>query len=389
MGIIDFFRGREARMVTSLTGNPAEDGWRPTGYSESGAEGLATVQACVSVISSNIASLPTYVYRVTEDGRTEDPSHPLARLIRTGPNRFQTWPDFSGWLIAEVLLNGNAVAEVVTDAEGRVVELKPIPWRSISVGMTSSGRMQYDFKEPSIGGAQGMSRRIFEGECLHLRDRSDDGILGISRLRRAAGVAESALLADGYSKSLFRNLGLPSVVLKHEGKLSLEAAQRLKHNWLDRYSGSNRGAPAVLEEGLDITSIDQISPEDSELLAARRFSVEELARIFDVPPVMVGDMSHGTFTNAETQTRILAQGCLSFWCRKLEAEFARSVLSETERGSYEIDFDLSGLLRGDPETRFANWKIAIETGILTPEEVRQVEGWNPHNQNQEQGGKPE
>lgn len=377
MKILDRLLGREVRMVTSLTGNPAADGWQPLNHAATGAEGLATVLAAVSAISSAVSSLPTYLYRVGPDGRTEDPTHPLARLIKRGPNRFQTWPDFIGWLVAEVLLNGNAVAEIVTDAQGRVVELKPIPWRTISVGMTPSGRLTYDFVEPAIGGAQGVARRLLEGEVLHLRDRSDDGILGVSRLRRAVGVAEGALLADGYSKSLFRNLGLPGVVLKHEKTLSEGAAKRLKANWMSLYGGDRRGSPAVLEEGLDVTVLSQLSPEDSELLQARRFSVEELARVFDIPPIIIGDLSHGTFTNSETMLRYFAQSCLTYWCRKLEAEFARSVFTEAERDTLAIDFDLSGLLRGDPATRFANYKIAIEAGILTPEEARAEEGYNP------------
>ena len=88
------------------------------------------------------------------------------------------------------------------------------------------------------------------------------------------------------------------------------------------------------------------------------------------------DLSHGTFTTAEHQSRALAQGCLTFWCTKLEAEFARSVFSENET-DMAIDFDLSGMLRGDPETRWASRKIAIEAGVLTPAEVREIEGFNP------------
>jgi HK97 family phage portal protein len=291
-------------------------------------------------------------------------------------------PDFISWLMGEVLLNGNAVAEIVTDSQGRVVALKPIPWRTISVGMTPSGRLVYDFQEPAIGGAQGMSRRLLEGEVLHLKDRSDDGILGVARLRRAAGVAEGALLADGYSKSLFRNMGHPGVVLKHEKTLSEGAAKRLKANWLSLYGGAGRGSPAVLEEGLDVTTLPQVSPEDAELLAARRFSVEELARIFDIPPIIIGDLSHGTFTNSETMLRYFAQSCLTFWCRKLEAEFARSVFTEAERDTLAISLDLGGILRGDPATRFANYKIAIEAGILTPDEARAEEGYNPRGEDQ-------
>ena len=367
----------EQRMVTHLGTGPHDDGWRAMDAGTGGADGLATVLACVSAISSTVASLPVYVYRVGPEGRTEQPGHPLARLVRHGPNRFQTWPDLIAWAVAEVLLQGNAVMEVVTDEVGRVAGLRPIPRRAISVGMTPSGRLHYDFTEPAVGGAQGASRRLLEGEVVHLRDRSDDGILGVPRLRRAAGVAEGALLVDSYSKSLWRNMGLPSVVLRHEKTLSVDAAKRLKSNWLDHYGGARRGTPAVLEEGLSVQALDQVSPEDAQLLAARRFTVEELARIFDVPPPMIGDLSHGSFTNSETMLRYFAQSTITAWCRKMEAGFAQALFTDAERETLAIDFDMSGLLRGDPETRWASHKVAIEAGVLTPDEVREIEGFNP------------
>lgn len=117
-----------------------------------------------------------------------------------------------------------------------------------------------------------------------------------------------------------------------------------------------------------------MSPEDAELLASRRFSTEEIARIFNVPPPMIGDLTHGTFTNSETMLRWFAQGCLNHWTRKIEAEFTRSIFTDP---ALELELDLSGLLRGDPEVRWASHKIAVEAGILDANEVRQLEGWNP------------
>lgn len=130
----------------------------------------------------------------------------------------------------------------------------------------------------------------------------------------------------------------------------------------------------ILDGGLTWKAA-QISPEDAELLESRRFGVEEICRIFQVPPPLVQDYSHNTFTNSETAGRWFAQFTLAPWARKIEAEFARSVFGQ--QSSLELELDLSGFLRGDPQTRWAAHKIAIETGVLDPDEVRHIEGWNP------------
>jgi HK97 family phage portal protein len=126
----------------------------------------------------------------------------------------------------------------------------------------------------------------------------------------------------------------------------------------------------VLDQGLKWQQLS-ISPEDTELLASRRFTTEELPR----PPII--DLTHGTFTNSETLIRFFAQSTLSTWCRKLESALERQVLSATSRATHEIEVDLSRLLRGDAETRWASHKTAVEAGILLPNEVREIEGFGP------------
>jgi HK97 family phage portal protein len=126
---------------------------------------------------------------------------------------------------------------------------------------------------------------------------------------------------------------------------------------------------------MDVKPIS-VSPEDAEVLASRRFTVEELCRLFQVPPPIAGDLSHGTFTNSREAGRWFAQFTLAPWARKIEAEFARSVFGP---GSTDcsLEIDLSGLMRGDAEARWQSHKIAVEAGILDPDEVREIEGWNP------------
>jgi len=342
------------------------------------AENLSTVLACVSAISSAVASLPVWIYRLSDQGRDVDKLHPLARLVRQGANAHQSWPDFVEWLLASALLRGNGLAEIVPDARGAVVELRPIPWEWVSVQLLPSGRLAYDIVElVGVYGGQGRPRRLLEGEVLHLRDRSDEGLVGRSRLQRAAAVIAAGLNVQEFAGAMYANGVNPSGALKTEAQLSKEARQHLREQMREMYAGpSNAARFMVLDQGLQWQQIS-ISPEDAELLASRRFTTEELARIYQVPPPLVGIWDHSSFTNSETAGRWFAQHTLTPWIKKLEAEFTRSAFTVESRRTHEIEFDLSGFLRGDHEARWKAHEIAVKNQILTPNEIRHSEGWNP------------
>jgi HK97 family phage portal protein len=219
------------------------------------AENLATVLACVSAVSSALASLPAFVYRVTADGKQEDAAHPLTRLVRDGPNDRQTWPDFIEWLAASTLLRGNGLAELQTDAGGRLKAMIPIPWEHVSVQLLPSGRLVYDVVE-TVGfyGATGRQRRLLEGEVLHLRDRSDDGLIGRSRLSRAAAVVSNALSIQTFINNLYENGANPFGVLSSDQKLTDASLERLKVQFKQAFAGPYNTARAmVLEQGLKWT----------------------------------------------------------------------------------------------------------------------------------------
>ncbi|WP_426958929.1 phage portal protein [Muricoccus radiodurans] len=334
------------------------------------AENLATVLACVNAISTVLASMTPRVYFVAPKGRTELPTHPVARLLRV-PNAEQTWPDWLEWTMAQVLLHGNAVSAVETDRAGRPVALRPLPWGAVQLYRLSSSRLAYDVVQSS-----GRVRRYFAEEVFHLRDRSDDGVIGRSRISRARDVIGNAAALQEWSGSMWQNQVTPSGVLIHPKSLSDEAHGHLKQSLQERHSGpSNARRFMVLEEDMKWQSIG-VSPEDAEALASRRFTVEELCRLFQVPPPIVQDLSHGTFTNSREAGRWFAQFTLAPWARKIEAEFSRSVFSASDADCV-LEVDMSDLLRGDAEARWQSHKIAVEAKILDPDEVREIEGWNP------------
>lgn len=341
-------------------------------------ENLSMVYAAVQAIAAGLASLPVWVYRVTPEGREIDLNHPLMRLVRGGVNDHQTWPDFIEWLAAEILLQGNGLAYIETDGSAGLRALQPCPWRNSSAILMGTGRLRYDVTEMAgIYGAGGRMRRFGQDDALHVRDRSDDGMIGRSRLSRAARAVSAAMATEEHAERSFRNGMFPSGALSTDHNLGADGAKQLRAALESSFAGpTNAGKFIILQHGMKYTPIT-VSPEDAELLESRRFSGEEIARLFQVPPAIVGDLSHGTFTNSETAGRWFAQHTLRPWARKLQAAMTRSLFTEAERQTHEIEFDLSDLLRGDPESRWKSHQIAVQSKILTPNEVREIEGFNP------------
>jgi len=335
------------------------------------AENLSAVLACSTVISTSLGSIPALIYRQEGESRIEALGHPLRRLVRQGVNDSQSWPDFIEHLVASTLLTGNGLAEVLRSSNGGLAGFRFIPWSWASVVQLSSARLAYDVSDP----LSGRSRRLLQGEVIHLRDRTDDGLIGRSRLSRAAETVQGVQASNTFALKFLENGAQPSGFIRSQTGLSEAQSASLRAQLAARYQGANNaGRIGLLDAGLEWIS-NQVSPEDAELLESRKFGVEEICRLFQVPPPLVQDYSHNTFTNSETAGRWFAMFTLAPWARKIEAEFARSVFPSS--GTYELELDLSGFLRGDPATRWQAHQIALQNQVLDPDEVRQVEGWNP------------
>ncbi|MFG1371112.1 phage portal protein [Xanthobacter oligotrophicus] len=342
------------------------------GLSARAAENLSTVLACTNAIATALAYVPALVYRRDADGnRVEMPAHPLNRLVRGGVSPQMTWPDFLEHFVASTLLTGNGIAVIERAGNGQLAGFRYIPWGMVTVSELSSGRLAYD-----VSDGRGNTRRYLEGgEVLHLRDRTDDGKIGRSRLSRAAETVNGVQTANQHAASFLANGASPSGVIEVPGTMKPEQRTALRESFQARHGGASKaGSTLILDGGMKWTAA-QVSPEDAELLETRKFGVIELCRLFQVPPPIVQAYENNTFTNAAQAGLWFATFGLAPWARKIEAEFARSVFPSG--GPYELELDLSGFLRGDPETRWAAHKIAIDTGVLDPDEVRQIEGWNP------------
>ncbi|MBB6192865.1 HK97 family phage portal protein [Sphingobium wenxiniae] len=340
------------------------------GVSARYAENMSAVLGCVNVIADSLASIPALVYRLEGENRIEALSHPLRRLTVNGVNEGMTWPEFIGHLVASTLLTGNGLAEIIRSGNGQLAGLAYIPWGMVTVAELASGRLAYD-----VSDGRGHVRRLLAGEVIHLRDRTDDGKIGVSRLSRAASAVEAVQLANSHASAFLANGASPSGWIEVPGTMKPDQRKELREGFQSRHGGAgNAGSTLVLDGGMKWNGVS-LSPEDSELLETRKFGTEEICRLFQVPPPLVQDYSHNTFTNSETAGRWFAMFTLAPWARKIEAEFARSVFPTN--GPYELELDLSGFLRGDPQTRWQAHEIALRNKVLDANEVRQIEGWNP------------
>jgi HK97 family phage portal protein len=281
---------------------------------------------------------------------------------------------------AHCLLRGNAYAEIVFDNRGAPVELIPLHPDYVGVvRFAGTRRIAYDYSDPNTGS----TRRLLAEEVLHLKDRSDDGIVGRSRLQRTREAFGTAIAVERHASNTFKNNATLSGVLSHPDNIGEEASERLRTSFEGIHKGSgNAGKVAVLEEGLKWQSIS-VAPEDAELLASRKFGVETIARIYRVPPPVLGDLEHGNYSNTVELNRMFAIHCIRPWLTKWERAIEKALLSEQSRRNTEVEFDMDELTRGDMLTRWQAYRIMREIGGATSNEIR---AWEKINRRTDPGG---
>ncbi|UXC37107.1 phage portal protein [Cupriavidus gilardii] len=333
------------------------------------AQSISAVYSCVAAISETIASLPLVLYRRDgEDGRDRASDHPLYRVLHDTPNGTQTALEFREQMQASVLLRGNAYAEIVRGWDGQVRELLPLLTDSVTVICLDNGRLAYDYVD-----AKGRVRRLLQDEVFHLRHRSENGKVGVSPITAAREVVELALAERDHGNSTFRNGTRLSGILKFPQKLKPEQRTALKSSWDSQYSGgANAGKTAVLEEGVEYQTVS-MTLEDAEWIAARQFSVEEVCRLFRVPPTIVGDLRHGNYSNSVEMSRQFVVLSLRRHLTMWEQAIARWLLTEAGRRTYFAEHSVEGLLRGDSLNRAQFYKSGIDAGWMLRSEARRLE----------------
>ena len=339
------------------------------------AESITAVFASVQALSESTACLPLHVFARNDDGtRERADDHPLSRVLRQ-PNAYQSGLALRESMTAAVLLHGNAYARIETNASGELVALHPMKSGSVAVVKLASGRYAYDCTDDD-----GSVSRLLDHEVFHLADRTEPGsIVGRSRIQIARDQLGLALAQRDHGSSVFRNGAFPSGVLTGpaDRNFSEEQMSKISDSWNSRISGSsNAGKTPLLLWGIDYKPLTP-NLQDLQWIAAQKMTVEDVARIFRVPPTLIQDLSHGTYTNVIELGSQFVRYSLARWIAMWESEVQRQLLGPIARKRYHAEHSVEGLLRGNPEGRADFYGKAISAGWMTTDEVRRLENLPP------------
>lgn len=332
------------------------------------AQGVSAVYACVQAIAETTASLPLILFKRNGDDRERASDHPLYKVLHDQANPEQTALEFREYMQAAVLLRGNAFARIVRGWDGQVRELWPLSPDRVSV-LRVGDKLAYDYTD-----TKGIVHRLLAHEVLHLRHRlGDDGVLGISPIAAARGVVELAIAEGQHGVNTFTNGAKMLGVLKFPGKLKTEQRANIRESWASQHAGgSNAGRTAILEEGVDFQALS-MTLEDAEWIAARQFSVEEVARLFRVPPTVIGDLRNGNYSNSVEMARQFVTQTLRRHLVAWEQGIAAKCLTDAGRRMYFAEHQVEGLLRGDSANRAAFYSSGISDGWMLKSEARKLE----------------
>jgi len=336
---------------------------------------MTAVYSCVRILSETLAGLPLHVYKYNDSGGKEKYlKHPLYKLLHDEPNPEMTSFAFRETLMSHLLLWGNAYAQIIRNAKGEVISLYPLMPNKMTVDRDANGRLFYLYQRssedvPSLG--KDNQVYLAPADVLHIPGLGFDGLVGYSPIAMAKNAVGLAIATEEYGAKFFANGAAPGGVLEHPG--TIKDPQKVKESWNAAYQGSaNSHRVAVLEEGMKYQPIG-ISPEQAQFLETRKFQINEIARIFRVPPHMLADLEKSSFSNIEQQSLEFVKYTLDPWVVRWEQSMCRALLSDSEKPTVFIKFNVDGLLRGDYESRMSGYATARQNGWMSANDIRELE----------------
>ena len=337
------------------------------------------VYACVRILAEAVASLPLHVYEYQDDGGKKlVHDHPLYYLLHDEPNPEMTSFVFRETLMSHLLIWGNAYAQIIRDGAGRVLGLYPLLPDKMDVQRDDRGNIYYVYSRNSDENPMFKEYgdiRLKAEEVLHIPGLGFDGLIGYSPIAMAKNAVGMTLACEEYGASFFANGANPGGVLEHPGVL--KDPSKVRESWNSVYRGvSNAHKIAVLEEGMKYQQIG-IPPEEAQFLETRKFQINEIARLYRIPPHMVGDLDKSSFSNIEQQSLEFVKYTLDPWVIRWEQSLQRSLLLPGEKGKYFIKLNVDGLLRGDYQSRMNGYAVGRQNGWFSANDIREMENMNP------------
>ncbi len=339
----------------------------PVEVNEDSAMQLSAVWACVRLLSETVASLPVNVYRKTAKGRDLAPDHWLSLLMARKPNRYQTKVEFFETLMLNLALHGNAYAKI-TKVGGQIRSLLPLMASQIETKLLPDGSVVHLYH------ADGNVDVLSAESVWHVK-LYGNGIVGKSPLafgRNMFGIAQAAEQSVG---KIYANGGKPSGVLSFDRLLTPAQRASVRENFATLTTGTDDRL-LVIEQGMKFDAVS-MSPQDIELLASRKHQIDEIARWFGVPSILINQNEGSTTLGSSTAEIISGFYKLNLrpYLERIEASVQTWLFTPEEANQYEFEFDFEGLLRSDLKSRLEGYRTAVAGTILTPNEVRRIEGW--------------
>ena len=342
---------------------------------EQSAMQISTVYACVRLLAETVAALPLHLYRYTDGGKGKESAfdHPLYRILYRQPNDDMSSFIWRETMMTHLLLWGNAYSQIIRDGRNNVLGLYPLLPENVEVDRDEQGQLYYIYHAytDEVPGEQNQDIYFRKDEILPSPGLGFNGLVGFSPIAMMKNSLGTTLAVEKYGASFFKNGAQPSGVLEHPGVL--KDPQKIRDNWTAVYGGANNAhRVAVLEEGMAYKAIS-LPPEDSQFLSTRQFGVEEICRIFRVPPHMVQSLEHATFSNIEHQSIDFVVHTLTPWLVRFEQAIIKDLLLEEEQDVLFPKFNVDGLLRGDYQSRMNGYATGISNGFLSPNDIHRLE----------------
>lgn len=337
------------------------------------------VYACVRILAEAVASLPLHVYEYQEDGgKKMVHDHPLYYLLHDEPNPEMTSFVFRETLMSHLLIWGNAYAQIVRNGAGQVLGLYPLLPDKMDVQRDDRGTLYYVYSRNSDENPMFKDYgdiRLKAEDVLHIPGLGFDGLIGYSPIAMAKNAVGMTLACEEYGASFFANGANPGGVLEHPGVL--KDPSKVRESWNSVYRGVNNAHKiAVLEEGMKYQQIG-IPPEEAQFLETRKFQINEITRLYRIPPHMVGDLEKSSFSNIEQQSLEFVKYTLDPWVIRWEQSLQKSLLLPGEKNKYFIKLNVDGLLRGDYESRMNGYATGRQNGWFSANDIREMENLNP------------
>jgi HK97 family phage portal protein len=337
--------------------------------------GLSAAWACVNLLAGTIASLPLYVYRTRDGRRDVAPDHPLYRVLHDSPNADQTSLDYWEFVAACLELKGNGFSEVDRRGDGSVIALGvPIPPDFVQVRRSGNGNLEY------VVTKEGKQRTVPQDRMLHIRGFGGSPLGGLSTLAFGRSVFGSALAVERAASQTFRQGARSVGAFISDKQLNAEQMNQANERVADKYlEAVSQGRPLILNNGFQWHALS-INPDDAQMLESRGFSVEEVCRMFGVPPFMIGHTEKSTSwgTGLEQQTLGFQKFTLRRRLKRIEQALEKQLLTFRDRlDGISIEFNLEGLLRADSKARADFYGKMTQIGAMTINEVRGLENLPP------------